>query len=1514
MGQGYSATTIPAGPSAIEAPELIDLTFEKVLGGARFLRTVRAKHKNGVVVVKVCMKSSAAVSFKKYARILKAERTALSDVPNVLTYQRILETGNYGILVRQFIHNSLYDRISIRPFLEAVEKKWIAFQLICAVRDCHSRGIFHGDIKSENVLITSWGWVYLTDFSSAFKPVYLPEDNPADFSFYFDTAARRTCYLAPERFLAEPRKPGEDDTVQWNMDIFSLGCVIAELFTEAPTFTLTQLFKYRKGEYDPIVPLLSKIDDEHIRALIASMLRLDPGERWHAQDYLDEYKNKAFPLYFYQHLHTLMQEVTDPSSGRTPVVVRETNNAIADDRIERIYADFEMLSVSLGYNTSADQPARDQYGLFPLQIDLPNARHLAAAALALSGDNGTLILLNVVTSSVRNVARATSKIHACELLLAFAARLPDEAKLDRVLPYIMPLLEDNDEMVLVTALRTMTQLLALVTVTSPVNSFLFTQYIFPRLLVLVHTKQFKNYPVVRATYAACLATLAETASRFLGMIQALRADGSLPAQTAVDDDSTGLTPFDSYDATRADLVNEFEAQTKVFLTDNNTAVRRAFLSSVTSLCVFFGEAKAADVILSHLNTYLNDPNWQLKCDFFKTIVGISVYVGGASIEDFILPLMLQALTDPQDFVVEQALRSLASMAELGLLQRPKTWELIDTVARFTMHPNLWIREAAAHFVAAAIIFLSVADIRVLVTPLIAPYLKTPVATLSESEILDSLRKPLPRTVLDLAMSWATRVDRGVFWKSAKDSRRLSYHGTGQVPPQSSVADLTNAKSLARVPKNDEDEQYIGRLRSAGMHSEDEFKFLAFREYIWRVSHRRNTDDEHDAKDIYDDVVSIAKLKIRPHTVLFDNDPTSYGRHVQAAAAAQQLVEAPSDADNASPSLQPKSSAPLGLQNGKLTVGTLSKRPSDSLSSSPSPGGEQLSKEVDRALRHRESRATILLGKAAAEVATTDLQATGQLQRPAESASDQAPKRPSTLTQIASSRSIHNYDGSDPNVLKLLDNVYVDSFPVDVAEFGPIIQSNKRGDIPSSGGQQNPGLWRPQGRTVAVLNEHTSKISQLVVSPDHAFFLSASDDGTVKVWDSERLERNVSHRSRATHRLAAGVRLTSLCFVDSTHTFICAGNDGRLQVVKVDVTEAGPESTQSAKYGKLKVLREWQIPRSESALEYAVHMEHMRRDATNIVVLATNTNRVLAVDLRRMNVVFEFRNPAQHGSITTFCIGRKHDWLLIGTTHGVLDLWDIRFRLKLRSWAFPAAACITRLQLHPSRKAARRNRVCVAGGSNLGEVSVWDIEKVICIEVYRAVVPAAGDKINLRDYELRNLEDGRSDALLTRAGDTVDRVDTGTLSSYMAALLAQQPSPKDSETQLPFLITGGPDNKVRFWDPDHLEACKVVGGSGTDPKPSYTISTLNLDTKIISEKPADSPQPPAGAIESNKVGASTSARRGQSNSKTSRYDQIRLSAQHLLNGHLDSITDIALLERPFGMIVSSNRAGQIFIHQ
>jgi phosphoinositide-3-kinase regulatory subunit 4 len=135
---------------------------------------------------------------------------------------------------------------STRPFLTSIEKTWITFQLLKAIERCHFYGICHGDLKCENVMVTSWNWIYLTDFA-LYKPTYLPEDNPADYSYFFDSSGRRLCYIAPERFygasrgqsasgqpngagatpsaapLVQPSTVQDIGELETTMDIFSLG-------------------------------------------------------------------------------------------------------------------------------------------------------------------------------------------------------------------------------------------------------------------------------------------------------------------------------------------------------------------------------------------------------------------------------------------------------------------------------------------------------------------------------------------------------------------------------------------------------------------------------------------------------------------------------------------------------------------------------------------------------------------------------------------------------------------------------------------------------------------------------------------------------------------------------------------------------------------------------------------------------------------------------------------------------------------------------------------------------------------------------------------------------------------------------------------------------------------------------------------------------------------------------------------------------------------------------------------
>lgn len=359
------------------APRSNNIVFNSLIGDGKFLKTIVCKCDEGHLVVKIYRKydpgeelQSAYISLKRLTQAFTIE-----NQPNLIPYAdyRASSKNNVAFMVRQYFGSNLYDRICSRPFLTQIEKKWIAFQILRALEQCHSKGICHGDIKQENIMVTSWNWIFLTDFAP-FKPTYIPEDDPADYNYYFSAidATRRGCSVAPERFfgsstpssmaagtpsstnskgadammlsrMADSEVSVEDmdrhflamgnggmstpshaatptsssgsypgsgpsfmrnrrtGNLQETMDIFSAGCVIAEVFLGGkPLFELPTLLKYRTGYTEHLKASLKKIGDSRLEEMLLHMLQLDPHARSSAKEYLSRYTSThgLFPSYF----------------------------------------------------------------------------------------------------------------------------------------------------------------------------------------------------------------------------------------------------------------------------------------------------------------------------------------------------------------------------------------------------------------------------------------------------------------------------------------------------------------------------------------------------------------------------------------------------------------------------------------------------------------------------------------------------------------------------------------------------------------------------------------------------------------------------------------------------------------------------------------------------------------------------------------------------------------------------------------------------------------------------------------------------------------------------------------------------------------------------------------------------------------------------------------------------------------------------------------------------------------
>lgn len=130
------------------------------------------------------------------------------------------------------------------PKLSLTEKKWFILQLLCGVSQIHQEGMVHGDIKPENILVTSYNQLFLTDLVS-YKPSHIQDEDLTHYNLYFgELDNNQRCYFAPERLRQQQEYHSLKGLggLEKAMDIFSAGCVIAEILMDgSPLFDLARL-------------------------------------------------------------------------------------------------------------------------------------------------------------------------------------------------------------------------------------------------------------------------------------------------------------------------------------------------------------------------------------------------------------------------------------------------------------------------------------------------------------------------------------------------------------------------------------------------------------------------------------------------------------------------------------------------------------------------------------------------------------------------------------------------------------------------------------------------------------------------------------------------------------------------------------------------------------------------------------------------------------------------------------------------------------------------------------------------------------------------------------------------------------------------------------------------------------------------------------------------------------------------------------------------------------------------
>nr|XP_039258567.1 serine/threonine-protein kinase 36-like [Styela clava] len=229
-------------------------SFGKVFRGRR-------KHTGHAVALKFIPKAGRA---EKELKSLRREITIMSGLkhPNIIELLDHFETEKDVVVVTEFAEGELFQILEDDGKLPEDQIRCIAHQLVSALYYLHSHRILHRDMKPQNVLIGKGGVVKLCDFGFA---------RAMSINTLVLTSIKGTpLYMSPELVEEKP--------YDHNADLWSLGCILYELFVGKPPFYTNSIFQ--------LVSLIIKDDikwpksmSDDFRTFLRGLLTKDPNKR-----------------------------------------------------------------------------------------------------------------------------------------------------------------------------------------------------------------------------------------------------------------------------------------------------------------------------------------------------------------------------------------------------------------------------------------------------------------------------------------------------------------------------------------------------------------------------------------------------------------------------------------------------------------------------------------------------------------------------------------------------------------------------------------------------------------------------------------------------------------------------------------------------------------------------------------------------------------------------------------------------------------------------------------------------------------------------------------------------------------------------------------------------------------------------------------------------------------------------------------------------------------------------------
>lgn len=240
--------------------------------------------------------------------------------PNVIRLHAVIPVDFKLFLVFEFLRQDLKDFLQTTPVPvpPALAKSYL-YQLLEALRYCHSRRIIHRDLKPQNILINKCGALKLADFGLS-RAFTIPMNR-------YTHEVVTLWYRPPEILLGAK-------VYTTTVDVWSAGCIFSEMITKKTLFAgdseidqLFRIFRTLGTPHEDVWPGVSKLpiyktdfpewrpkkwseilslDDPLAVDVFSKIMSLDPKQRASAKTIL-------------QHDYFKQVEMVKPTLGKTPI-------------------------------------------------------------------------------------------------------------------------------------------------------------------------------------------------------------------------------------------------------------------------------------------------------------------------------------------------------------------------------------------------------------------------------------------------------------------------------------------------------------------------------------------------------------------------------------------------------------------------------------------------------------------------------------------------------------------------------------------------------------------------------------------------------------------------------------------------------------------------------------------------------------------------------------------------------------------------------------------------------------------------------------------------------------------------------------------------------------------------------------------------------------------------------------------------------------------------------------------